>query len=330
MNCYYYIQTGTNPYENLALEELLFERLAPDTVILYLWQNERTVVIGRNQNAWRECRPERLAADGGHLARRLSGGGAVYQDLGNQNFTFLASVKDYDVAKQSLVICRAAQSFGIDAEISGRNDILAGGAKFSGNAYHRTKDKGLHHGTVLIDTDLGKLAQYLAPSPEKLASKGVGSVRERVVNLCELAPAITPAAMREALLASFAAVYGVQPAPLLPENLPGVETLPARTAFYESDDWRLSSQTALSAFDWQLRRRFSFGELELLLNVKRGTVQVARVYSDAMDADWIAALERAFAGVPFRGETLCAAVPESLMFPACRAELQQYFQTEFR
>ena len=131
----YFISSSTNPYLNLAVEEYLLETVKPNQLILYLWQNERTVVIGKNQNAWKECRFQELEADGGHLARRLSGGGAVFHDLGNLNFTFLIPSSDYDLSKQMSVILEAVRSLGIDAQKSGRNDVTVDGKKFSGNAF---------------------------------------------------------------------------------------------------------------------------------------------------------------------------------------------------
>ncbi len=320
---------GSDPYENLALEELLFQNLQEDMILLYLWQNENTVVIGRNQNAWRECRLDRLEADGGRLARRLSGGGAVYHDLGNQNFSFLLPAGQEDVTKQSLVICRAVRAFGVDARLSGRNDILAGGGKFSGNAYHRTKGRALHHGTILIDTDFSALSRYLAPSPEKLRSKGVESVRARVINLRELAPAITAPGMREVLIESFAAAYGSKPQPLPLQAFVTAEALQARRAHYESAAFRLGRRTSLADFDWQMHRYFTFGEFELFLSVKEGAVQAAKAYSDVMDADWVQALEAALLGVPFQRDALVAAVPESGMTQAAPEELRQYFLRDF-
>lgn len=320
MKCYYLITDCTDPYRNLALEELLFRSIKPDCIILYLWQNENTVVIGRNQNAWRECRLEAFSAQQGRLARRLSGGGAVYHDLGNQNFTFIAENSLYDLRRQMEVIRLATQAFGIDAIQSGRNDMLAGGRKFSGNAFLRSAQASLHHGTILISSDMSKLSGFLAPSPEKLASKGVESVKARVLNLCELNSEVTPESMREAILQAYGNVYGVTPEPL-PSELINTKALDSLTKQYGAEEWRLGR---LSAFSYELRHRFSFGELEFMFLVSHGIVEAATIYSDAMDADWIKAMEKAFIGQPFSALKLSEAVPESLESPQNQKEVAQY------
>ena len=136
-----------DPYRNLATEKYLLDTTPEDCCTLFLWQNKNTVVIGKNQNAWAECRCSLLESEGGKLARRLSGGGAVFHDLGNLNFTFLSSTVNYDLSRNLNVIKTACHLAGISAEISGRNDILADNRKFSGNAFYNTKDKSYHHGT---------------------------------------------------------------------------------------------------------------------------------------------------------------------------------------
>ena len=200
---------GSDPYENLALEEALLNRVGEGEIILYLWQNERTVVIGRNQNPWKECRTALLAEEGGHLARRLSGGGAVFHDLGNLNFTFLMREEDYDLARQLSVIESACRSLGIPVERSGRNDLLADGRKFSGNAFCHHKGRAYHHGTLMVDVDMERVNRYLSPSRAKLAAKGVDSVRSRVVNLREFVPELTVDQLADALIDAMAEVYAV-------------------------------------------------------------------------------------------------------------------------
>ena len=165
------------------------------------------MVIGRNQNPWKECRTALLTEEGGHLARRLSGGGAVFHDLGNLNFTFLMPAADYDLPRQLAVIERACQSLGIPAARSGRNDLLAEGRKFSGNAFYQHAGKAYHHGTLMLDVDLEMVQRYLSPSKAKLAAKGVDSVRSRVVNLREFVPDLTIPQLADALIAALAEVY---------------------------------------------------------------------------------------------------------------------------
>ena len=186
-----YESNSLDPYLNLATEQHLMETVEEDACILFLWQNQNTVVIGKNQNAWKECRTTLLNEEGGVLARRLSGGGAVFHDLGNLNFTFLVPQAEYDLDRQFTVIKEAVNMLGLNTERSGRNDVLAEGRKFSGNAFYKNGKQAYHHGTLLVDVDMDKLGRYLNPSKAKLQAKGVDSVRSRVVNLKELNSQIT-------------------------------------------------------------------------------------------------------------------------------------------
>ena len=195
-----------NPYINLAVESNLLDNFLPNTVSLFLWKNKQTVVIGTNQNPYSECDIESLLNEGGFLARRRTGGGAVYHDLGNLNFSFIADKDIYDVKKQMQVIQKALLDFNLETEVSGRNDITYQGRKFSGNAFAKTKYQGLHHGTILIKTDGERLQRYLKVKPAKLHKHGVKSVASRVINLSEVAD-ITSENIIPHLIRAFEDVY---------------------------------------------------------------------------------------------------------------------------
>ncbi len=269
-----------DPYENLALEELLFETQGVG-VTLYLWQNERTVVIGRNQNAWRECRAELLESEGGKLARRSSGGGAVFHDLGNLNFTFLLPKERYDLSRQLGVIQKAAACFGTDTSFTGRNDLVltATGEKFSGNAFRFSGGVALHHGTILISADLTRLGRYLAPPQMKLDAKGVKSVVSRVTNLGQQNPSLTVESMKQALTEAFEAEYGAY----AHHSWDAIDhtALEEKRKTFASWDWIYG---VTPAFNVSFEHRFDFGCVELLLNVQNGSVVSAACYTDAMDA----------------------------------------------
>ena len=299
-----YNGTGYDPHNNLAIEQVLLEGVQPGEIILYLWQNQNTVVIGRNQNAWKECRTTMLAEEGGRLARRLSGGGAVFHDLGNLNFTFLVRSEDYDLDRQLSVIMKAVQSFGIEAERSGRNDVLAAGRKFSGNAFYSSRGQSYHHGTLLVDVDMEKLGRYLNPSKAKLASKGVDSTRSRVVNLKELAPRMDIEGLRRAMEAAFAEVYAGQPERIAPEELDAgkIRTYCEKN---RSFDWLYGRKMS---FTFACEERFPWGGLELELSVDEGRVQDCVVYTDAMDHSLAEALKQVLTGSVFSAEALCSAV----------------------
>ncbi len=295
------ITEGNDPYENLALEELLFETQG-DGATFYLWQNERTVVIGRNQNAWRECRVELLESEGGKLARRSSGGGAVFHDLGNLNFTFLLPRENYDLVRQLGVIQKAAAKFGIETSFTGRNDLVLTetGAKFSGNAFRFSNSVALHHGTILISVDFANLGRYLAPSKMKLEAKGVKSVVSRVANLGELNPALNVETMKRALAEAFAEEYG----PYEPHSweLIDKDKLEQKRKTYASWDWKFGTTPA---FNVSLENRFDFGCVELLLNVQNGVVASAACYTDAMDDTLAKRVELLLTGCAYGSGALC-------------------------
>lgn len=175
--------------------------------VLFLWRNAETVVIGRAQNPWKECNTRRMAEDNIRLARRSSGGGAVFYDTGNCCLTFMAGKPDYVRGVSTHIILQALQATGLVAEASGRNDLVVNTTeewrKISGSAYRETPDRGFHHGTILINADLSRLADYLNPDAKKLQAKGITSVRAHVTHLAELMPDIRYEAVCEAITEAF-------------------------------------------------------------------------------------------------------------------------------
>lgn len=304
MEKHYLVQSDSfDPYYNLAIEEFLLSRTPEQGCILYLWQNQHTVVIGKNQNPWAECRTSLLQAEGGLLARRLSGGGAVYHDLGNVNFTFLCREENYNLNKQLSVIQRAVEFAGIKAEFSGRNDLLTDGRKFSGNAFYHGKVNSYHHGTILVQANMDRLQRYLSPPKAKLESKGIASVRSRVVNLSELSPSLTCQQMKTYMVQAFSQIYGEPEAlALSAEDEKAVMELRSR---YESEQWLYGRSMAFSCC---LEGHFSFGHLELQLQVESGVIRDLQVYTDAMDADLPQKITEVLRNCPFQSNDLQSAL----------------------
>ena len=203
-----YIATSHDPFYNLAVENWLFREVLTDTPILYLWQNEPCVVIGRAQNPWRECNIEALNQDNIPIVRRQSGGGTVYHDLGNLNYTIMSKAQDYNKQGNLQLIVNILKYCGIKAHISPRNDILLNHEntdyKISGSAFRETREKSFHHGTLLINTDTSKLYHYLHhPIDEALETKGVHSKRSTVINLAEVNHKLSPVKITKAFLNQF-------------------------------------------------------------------------------------------------------------------------------
>ena len=230
----YICSENTSPYYNLALERSLFDFVDEDTVILYLWQNSHTIVIGKNQNAYAECKVDEFIKDGGTLARRPSGGGAVYHDLGNLNFSIICKESIAKEHTYQRIVKETLRIFGIVSEFNGRNDLTVDDKKFSGNAFYVKDDVLCQHGTILINSDFKELSKYLTPDISKLERNHVKSVESRVVNLSEISDKITVESMKEAMIKATNAVrLGKAPTESKVEEYKKI---------FENDEWILEGK----------------------------------------------------------------------------------------
>ena len=319
------VSDSHDPLFNLAVEECIFRQMDPNQRVLFLWRNANTVVIGRAQNPWKECNTRRMEEDGVTLARRSSGGGAVFHDLGNSCFTFMAGKPGYDKSISTAIVLDALKLLGVNAFASGRNDLLVatqdGDRKVSGSAYRETHDRGFHHGTLLLDADLSRLANYLNPDPKKLAAKGISSVRSRVANLCELLPGIEHQQVSHALIEAFFAHYGarVSPEHISPTQLPDLPGFADTFARQRSWEWNFGHAPA---FTHQLDERFDWGGVELHFDVEKGVIGRAQIFSDSLDPAPLDALAQRLVGVTYRSDAIAALLGQlKADFPARQAEL---------
>lgn len=309
-----FLSDSFNPHLNLATEEWIFHNLDPSQQVLFLWRNHDTVVIGRNQNPWSECNLAQMKADNVHLARRTTGGGAVFHDLGNTNFTFLSPKEAYKRENNIAVIFNALKNFGISGEASGRNDLLIpfhdGPRKFSGSAYREKRDRAFHHGTLLLHTDLTRLGNYLTPSPKKLQAKGKESVRARVANLNEVHKDIKHEFIVETMVKAFEDFYNAN-AEIVSLNMESLKQIPELKEQYDN----------LSAWDWlygntlefshKMDEYLSLGFFDFHFQVRDGVIKDLKIFTDCLYPLLIEDLTENLRGQAYLGESVKKAVAKA-------------------
>ncbi|WP_300786995.1 lipoate--protein ligase [uncultured Desulfovibrio sp.] len=326
MPCYSIRQT--DPAVNLALEEVLFRRLGPDFAGCFLlWQNGPSVIVGRHQNTREEVDTAWLAERGVPVVRRNTGGGAVYHDLGNLNFSFMEYAPErsrMDFARYLEPVCAALARLGVTARLTGRNDLEAGGRKISGSAQSLRAGRVLHHGTLLVNLDFADMVAALSVNPEKYRSRGVASVRARVTNISEHWDAgSTMEDLREALAACCAPGSVLRDVP--PDVLREAEGLAA--AKYRTWEWNFGKSPAFSE---RRRQRFPWGLVDVLLDVRGGRIASCRILGDFFAAADVGELERRLTGVRDEPDALRAAltgVDWESCFSGCEPAAMQNFFT---
>lgn len=291
----------TDPYFNLAAEEYLVKNCSEE--VFMLWRNEKTIVVGRNQNTLAEINQDYIENEGIRVVRRMSGGGAVYHDLGNVNFTFiLNSDKDFgNYEKFTAPVISFLQTLGVDAVLSGRNDLLIGDKKISGNAQYMYKNRILHHGTLLFSTEGNHLGEALRVSEEKIRSKGIQSVRSRVTNIASHLK--VPLSVTEFM-------NGLRQYMLL--HMPDCQ---AYDLSRDSEAIRRLREEKYATWEWNFgyspkysfhrKARFSFGEVEVSMEINnKSLIESVLIFGDFFSRKPVSELGELLEGKSHRREAL--------------------------
>lgn len=276
-----YIEVAsTDATFNLALEEYVFEHMSRDREYLLLWQNSNAIIVGRHQNTMAEINTDFVRSRNIQVVRRLSGGGAVYHDLGNLNYSFIVDAKQgqqVDLRRFCEPVAKALRDMGADAEVSGRNDILVDGQKISGNAQYVRQGRVMHHGTILFDSDLSVLGQALQVDPAKIQAKGVKSVRSRVTSVRRyLSSDLTLTQFREKLVEALLKDMSFTRYELTSQDIAAVETLCRQR--YATWEWNYGSSPACSMI--RKRRIEGCGTVEAHILLDGGCIRKMKICGD--------------------------------------------------
>lgn len=288
----------------MAVEEYFLDRYDDNAFIL--WQNENAIVVGKNQNTLAELDADFVSKNNISVVRRLSGGGAMYQDLGNLNFTFICDEKKWfsDFSYFTEPVISALKSLGVELKLSGRNDIMLGEFKVSGNAQAVRGEKILHHGTLLINSDLTVLSKALTPDKEKIASKGIASVSSRVINIS----AVKDVTVDEVIDAIRRAVISKYPDTIVRDITKDEDAeISKLSEKYRSWEWNFGSSPK---YTYHNKKRFSSGTVEVSLEVSRGVIKAVKFSGDFFGIRDVEEIEALLCGVNHNSSAVRAAFGE--------------------
>lgn len=299
----YILSNSLNPYYNLALEEYIFKTAGTLEDFIILWQNDNTIVVGRHQNTIEEINSDYVQENNINVVRRITGGGAVYHDLGNLNFSFITGYDKNDMIdykKYTIPVINALKKLDIDAELSGRNDLTIDGKKFSGNAQSMHKGRILHHGTLLFDSNLDILGKGLNVQADKIQSKGIKSVRSRVTNIKDyLKKDIDVSGFKELLLRNLFDNNELEEYCLSEDDINNINKL--KESKYNTWEWNYGKSPK---FNFKNSKRFANGKLEILLNVNNGHIAECKIYGDFLALCGVDELEEKIKGLKYEKSTI--------------------------